>query len=161
MFFSQTRKDFCRSALTALGVVVWDGLSSQHSTQAVSAEQVTNIGLSTFSEGTIIYTVEHLTTYKYKNPVTFGKHRAIFLPNSGHGQKLLQSSLDTNIPAKIHWLMDTLSNNIAEIQFSEPSQELVINCRLKLESRGIEPLQEYVLDNRALEIPIPNFSQTE
>jgi hypothetical protein len=26
----------------------------------------------------ILFEIEHVTTYKYKNPVTFGTHRAMF-----------------------------------------------------------------------------------
>jgi hypothetical protein len=29
---------------------------------------------------TVIYDLEHTTTYRYRQPVTFGEHRAIFLP---------------------------------------------------------------------------------
>ena len=31
----------------------------------------------------VLYDVEHVTTYKYAKPVSFGTHRAMFLPRSG------------------------------------------------------------------------------
>ena len=32
---------------------------------------------------TVIYDLEHVTTYRYRKPVTFGDHRAIFFAQCG------------------------------------------------------------------------------
>lgn len=102
----------------------------------------------------VIYDLEHTTTYSYRNPVTFGKHRAIFLPGAGYVGRILSYSLETNMPAKIRWIMDTLSNNVAEIEFSEPSQELIVTYRMRGEHFGIKGIAEFPLDPRAIEIPV-------
>ncbi len=102
----------------------------------------------------VIYDLEHITTYRYRNPVTFGEHRAIFLPSSGYGERILSYSVETNIPSKIRWIMDTLSNNVAEIEFGEPAKELTFTCRLRAEHFGIKAIAEFPLDTRALEIPV-------
>lgn len=102
----------------------------------------------------VIYDLEHITTYSYDNLVTFGKHRAIFLPSAGHGERILSYSVETNVPSKIRWIMDTLSNNVAEIEFSEPAKELIVTCRLQAEHFGLKAITEFPLDARALEIPV-------
>jgi len=96
---------------------------------------------------TVIYDLQHLTTYRYRKPVTFGEHRAIFLPSASYGEQILSYSLTTNIPAKIRWMMDTLSNNVATITFSEPAQELSVTGWFRAEHFGMTDflsfLQEY------------------
>jgi len=103
---------------------------------------------------TVIYDLEHITTYSYANPVKFGEHRAIFLPSGGYGGRVLAYSIDTNIPSKIRWMMDTLSNNIALIEFSEPAKELIVTYRLRSEHTGIKAITQFPLDERAKEIPV-------
>ncbi|UBF30005.1 transglutaminase family protein (plasmid) [Kovacikia minuta CCNUW1] len=103
---------------------------------------------------TVIYDLEHITTYRYRNPVTFGKHRAIFLPSTGYGGRILSHRLETNVPARIRWFMDTLSNNVAEIELSEPAKELIVTCRVRGEHFGIQTIADFPLDARAKEIPV-------
>ncbi|MEM6434223.1 MAG: transglutaminase N-terminal domain-containing protein, partial [Cyanobacteria bacterium P01_D01_bin.115] len=64
----------------------------------------------------VIYDLEHVTTYRYRHPVKFGPHRGIFLPSVGYGGRVLNYSLQTNVPSKVRWMMDTLSNNVALIE---------------------------------------------
>lgn len=103
---------------------------------------------------TVIYDLEHVTTYSYRNPVTFGEHRAIFLPSLGYGGRILTSSIQTNIPSKIRWMMDTLSNNVAVLQFSEPASKLEVTCRVRGEHFGIKAIAEFPLEDRAREVPV-------
>uniref|UniRef100_A0A832H154 Transglutaminase family protein n=1 Tax=Oscillatoriales cyanobacterium SpSt-402 TaxID=2282168 RepID=A0A832H154_9CYAN len=103
---------------------------------------------------TVIYDLEHLTTYRYANPVTFGEHRAIFLPSAGFGGRILSYSVETNIPAKVRWMMDTLSNNVAVLEFSKPANELIVTCRVRGEHFGIQEIAEFPLDDRAKEVPV-------
>ncbi len=102
----------------------------------------------------VIYDLEHTTTYRYKKPVTFGQHSAIFLPSLGVLGRILDHSLQTNIPSKVRWKMDTLSNNVALIEFTEPGKELIVTYRLIGEHFGIPAITDYALDPRAKEIPV-------
>lgn len=43
--------------------------------------------------------IRHTTTYKYTNPVTFGTHRAMFLPRPGAAARLLNWSARTSLPS--------------------------------------------------------------
>lgn len=103
---------------------------------------------------TVIYELEHSTTYRYLNPVRFGEHRAIFLPTSGHGGRILSYALETNIPSKVRWMMDTLSNNVATIEFSEPATELRVTCRVRGEHFGIKAIADFPLAPRSKHIPV-------
>ncbi|MEL6320582.1 MAG: transglutaminase family protein [Cyanobacteria bacterium J06626_14] len=102
----------------------------------------------------VIYDLEHVTTYRYRNPVTFGEHRGIFLPSVGYGGRVLKYSLHTNLPSKIRWMMDTLSNNVALIELSEPADELTVTYRFRGEHFGIKSIQNFPLDSRADEVPV-------
>jgi transglutaminase-like putative cysteine protease len=103
---------------------------------------------------TVIYDLEHTTTYRYRNPVRFGEHRAIFLPGAGFVGRILSHALETNIPAKVRWMMDTLSNNVALIDFSEPAKELSVTYRLRGEHFGIKAIADLPLERRAVEVPV-------
>jgi len=48
----------------------------------------------------VIYDLEHITSYHYRKLVTFGEHRAIFLPSAGHGERIISYSVEANIAAK-------------------------------------------------------------
>jgi transglutaminase-like putative cysteine protease len=102
----------------------------------------------------VIYDLEHITTYRYRDLVTFGEHRAIFLPNRGYSERILSYSLETNISSQIRWMMDTLSNNVATIEFCEPSPELIVTYRLRGEHFGIKAIEEFPLSARAVEVPV-------
>lgn len=102
----------------------------------------------------VIYDLEHTTAYRYKKPVTFGEHTAIFLPSLGMSERILDYSLEASIPSKVRWKMDTLSNNVALIQFSEPSSELRVTYRMRGEHFGIPAIADFPLDVRAQEIPV-------
>ncbi|NJK48346.1 transglutaminase family protein [Candidatus Gracilibacteria bacterium] len=101
-----------------------------------------------------IYDLEHTTNYRYANPVTFGEHRAIFLPRANYSGRILSYSLEINIPSKIRWMMDTLSNNVAIIELNEPATELVVTYRVRGEHFGFHAIAEFPLDLRAEEIPV-------
>lgn len=102
----------------------------------------------------VIYDLEHVTTYRYQKPVTFGEHRAIFLPSTGFVGRILRYSINTNIAAKVRWMMDTLSNNVALLEFSDPAQELVVTYRVRGEHFGIPAIAEFPLEPRAEEVPV-------
>jgi transglutaminase-like putative cysteine protease len=102
----------------------------------------------------VIYDLKHTTTYRYRQLVTFGEHQAIFLPNVGAAGRILSYALETNIPSKIRWKMDTLSNNVAVIEFSEPASELIVTYCIRGEHFGIPAIAEFPLDPRAKEIPV-------
>lgn len=102
----------------------------------------------------VILEVEHITSYQYANPVTFGEHRAIFLPRGSYGGRILSYSVTTNIPSTIHWISDTLSNNVAVIGFSEASTELTVTCKFRKVHFGTKGIESFPLEPRAELIPV-------
>ena len=70
----------------------------------------------------ILYDVEHVTTYRYKTPVTFGAHRAMFLPRSGPYGRILSYSATTNLASRVRWIIDALSNVVTLIDIDEPGR---------------------------------------
>lgn len=103
---------------------------------------------------TVIYELEHTTTYRYANSVTFGDHRAIFLPRAGYAGRILKYSINTNVSASVRWVMDTLSNNVAVLTFSEPGQELRVTYQVRGEHFGVKAIAEFPLETRAEAIPV-------
>nr|WP_244665347.1 transglutaminase family protein [Afifella marina] len=66
-----------------------------------------------------IYTVTHLTTYRYRKRVGFGEHRMMFLPREGHDQHLLSSTLTiTPEPVSLRWHDDALGNRVGVARFT-------------------------------------------
>jgi len=102
----------------------------------------------------VIIQVEHITTYKYANPVTFGEHRVIFLPSGSYYGRILDYSLETNLPSQKIWIVDTLANNVAFVTFSEPAAELIFTCRFRLASYGSRGIDNFPLRPRAKHIPV-------
>jgi transglutaminase-like putative cysteine protease len=102
----------------------------------------------------VIYDLKHTTTYRYANPVKFGEHRGIFLPSAGSHGRILSHSIETNIPTEVRWMMDTLSNNVALMNFQDSAQELTVTYRFRGEHFGYQDISEFPLNPRAVEIPV-------
>jgi transglutaminase-like putative cysteine protease len=98
--------------------------------------------------------IEHITTYRYAKPVTFGQHRLVFLPSSNYSADVLQYSLKTNVPSQVRWVMDALSNNVALVDILEAATELSFSSQVRLEHFGLSHLEAFPLEARAQEIPI-------
>ena len=102
-----------------------------------------------------VYDLEHITTYRYANPVEFGKHRAIFFyPRRGPTGAFLSHSIGANIPVEVRWMMDTLSNNVALLQFEQPASELAVTFRLRGEHFGYGAIGRVPPRHSGREIPI-------
>ena len=101
-----------------------------------------------------LFEIEHVTTYKYKNPVTFGTHRAMFLPRPAARGRLLNWSAKTNLASKIRWVSDALSNNVTVMEFSEPAGELTFTFQFQGVHFGAKNVEEFPLEARAEEVPV-------
>ena len=97
----------------------------------------------------ILFEIEHATTYKYKNPVTFGTHRAMFLPRRGPRGRLVSWSVKTNPASKVRWVSDALSNAVTVIEFSEPGKELTFTLEFRGIHFGAKQVEEFPLEPRA------------
>jgi transglutaminase-like putative cysteine protease len=102
----------------------------------------------------VLYDVEHVTTYRYAKPVTFGRHRAMFLPRlAGHG-RILRYSATVSLASSMRWLNDALSNAVTVIDIEEPGTELTFTFRFRGIHYGVEAAETFPLEPRAEEIPV-------
>ena len=102
----------------------------------------------------VFFEIEHITSYKYANPVTFGPHRAMFLPRPAARGRLLNWSAKTSLPSTIRWAGDALANNVTEIEFSEPGQELTFTFQFRGMHFGASGIEDFPLQLRAEEVPV-------
>ena len=97
----------------------------------------------------ILGEIRHTTTYKYAKPVTFGTHRAMFLPRRGASARLLNWSARTNPPSKIQWISDPRSNTVTVMDFSEPASELTFDFKVLGTYFGIKGIESETCQHRA------------
>ncbi|HEY5813031.1 MAG TPA: transglutaminase N-terminal domain-containing protein, partial [Terrimicrobiaceae bacterium] len=68
--------------------------------------------------------INHLTRYRYAEPVTFGIHRLVIRPREGHDLQVENLSLRVAPAGTISWHRDIFGNSIALASFSEPADVL-------------------------------------
>lgn len=102
----------------------------------------------------VLYEVEHVTTYQYAKPVTFGAHKAMFLPRSGPYGRILSYSASTNLTSRVRWIIDALSNVVTLIDIDEPGAELSFSFRLRGIHYGVAEAEAFPLEARAEEVPV-------
>lgn len=95
-------------------------------------------------------TVDHKTTYRYMNPVSFGDHRMMFRPRDSHDLRLLDATLSISPSAQVRWFHDVFGNSVAVASFSEMADTLKLHSRIVLE--------RYTLNS--LEFPIEEYART-
>jgi transglutaminase-like putative cysteine protease len=102
----------------------------------------------------ILFEIEHATTYRYANPVTFSTHHAMFLPRPAARGQLVNWSVRTSLPSKVHWISDPLGNNVAVIEFSDPGKELTFTFQFRAMHFGTKGIEEFPLEPRAEDVPV-------
>ncbi len=102
----------------------------------------------------IVYRLEHTTVYRYRRPVVFGPHRAVFLPSGGYRGRVLSHRIETNIPHSATWFSDTLSNNVTVLKFDREADELSVRFEVTGEHRGARETAEFSLEDRARAVPV-------
>jgi len=81
-----------------------------------------------------ILDVRHTTIYRYRRPVRLGDHRLMLRPRDSHDLRLIQTNLNLSPSASIRWIHDVFGNSIAIASFSQPTTELQIESKLRLET---------------------------
>jgi transglutaminase-like putative cysteine protease len=102
----------------------------------------------------ILFEIRHTTTYNYANPVTFGTHRAMFLPRPASRGRLLSWSAKTNLHSRTRWVSDGLSNNVTELEIDEPGKELTFTFQFQGIHFGGESVDQFALEPRAERVPV-------
>jgi transglutaminase-like putative cysteine protease len=81
--------------------------------------------------------IRHSTVYRYRRPVTFGEHRAMFRPRDSHDLRVLDARLVLSPPGDVRWIHDVFSNSIALITFDQPADELRFDSVIEIEHYGL------------------------
>ncbi len=80
-----------------------------------------------------ILTVRHITTYRYKQPVSFGEHRMMVRPRESHDQRLLELRLEiTPKPTNLRWIRDVFGNHVAITRFAGRAEALRFDSTIRL-----------------------------
>lgn len=96
-------------------------------------------------------TVRHTTTYRYRQPVTFGEHRVMFRPRDSYDQRLLHAALEiTPKPASLHWTLDVFGNCVASARFSGRSSTLCFESLIELEHLPLPEMDFVIADHAEL-----------
>lgn len=78
--------------------------------------------------------LSHVTTYTYKQPVSFGEHRIMVRPRESFDLRLLESTLRIEPePCEIRWLQDVFGNAVAIATFDRQATRLCFDSRIHLE----------------------------
>ena len=73
--------------------------------------------------------IQHRSTYRYREAVSFGTHELRMRPREGHGLHMEKCRIAISPPGhRIRWQRDVYENNIGIVEFTEPARELVIDC---------------------------------
>jgi transglutaminase-like putative cysteine protease len=78
-------------------------------------------------------TVDHITHYRYAQPVSLGEHRLMFRPRDSHDLRLIEASLTVRPAASIRWLHDVFGNSVAIAEFVEPAVELYLRSTIVID----------------------------
>jgi transglutaminase-like putative cysteine protease len=99
------------------------------------------------------FTVRHISTYRYSEPVGFGEHRMMFRPRASHDLRLVATDLRISpTPSRLHWLHDVFDNSVAVASFTEQATELTFESRVTLEHMEA-PAPDYSLERYAAIYP--------
>jgi transglutaminase-like putative cysteine protease len=107
-------------------------------------------------------TIRHVTTYRYRQPVTFGEHRMMLRPRDSHDQRVIGASLEINPkPRSLRFVQDAFGSHVGVARFSGRSQELCFESIVCLEHSPMDPAdldledaaRTFPVDYRADEMP--------
>jgi hypothetical protein len=80
-----------------------------------------------------ILRVRHVTTYRYRRPVSFGEHRMMFRPRDSYDQRLIDSRLlIAPEPASLRWIHDPFGNCVALARFNTRASELRFESTIRV-----------------------------
>ena len=79
-------------------------------------------------------TISHVTTYTYRQPVSFGAHRIMMRPRESYDQWLIETRLDIDpAPVELRWISDVFGNSVAIAQFGKPASRLRVASLIRME----------------------------
>ena len=108
-----------------------------------------------------LLTVRHVTTYRYKRPVSFGEHRMLLRPRDSYDQRLIEARLEiTPEPAELHWVHDVFGNCVAIARFAGQSELLQFDSMIRLDHSVTHAL-DFRLADHVREYPFSYGSEEQ
>jgi transglutaminase-like putative cysteine protease len=81
-----------------------------------------------------VFIIRHITTYRYKQPVSFGEHRMMLRPRESLDQKVLDSKLEIRPkPTDLRWTQDVFGNHIAVARFAGRAHVLRFDSTIRVD----------------------------
>ena len=96
--------------------------------------------------------IEHLNVYRYARPVELTTHRLMLRPAESHGLQIRSERLDIHPAHRISWEHDVFYNSVAQVNFTEKSDELKIFSCYTVEQFNINPF-DFVLEIYTNDLP--------
>ncbi|ATU94991.1 transglutaminase family protein [Phyllobacterium zundukense] len=107
-----------------------------------------------------IFSVRHITVYRYLRPVNFGEHRLMFRPRDSYDQRLLCASLMVDPqPGDVRWIHDVFGNCVTLVEIPVRASELRFETRIRLDHTP-QAAPDLQIDAEALTYPF-NYSSDE
>ncbi len=77
--------------------------------------------------------LSHVTTYSYRQPVSFGEHRIMVRPRESYDQHLIDATLNIDpVPLDVRWLQDVFGNSVAIATFDKRATRLVFDSQVQV-----------------------------
>jgi transglutaminase-like putative cysteine protease len=84
-------------------------------------------------------TIRHVTTYRYRQPVTFGEHRMMLRPRDSHDQRVIEARLEiSQEPMSLRFVQDAFGNHVVIARFSGRSKKLCFESTVHLEHSPVD-----------------------
>jgi len=84
-----------------------------------------------------IFSIRHLTTYRYRSPVLPGAHRLQLRPRESRDIRIISMDLTVTPAGILTWANDVFGNSVATVGFSVATDTLSIESRIVLEHTAI------------------------
>ena len=82
--------------------------------------------------------IEHITRYRYDQPVSLGEHRLLMRPRESYDQRLLEADLHIQpAPESLRWIQDAFGNAKAIAEFAGKTTELEVRATATVEHRPL------------------------
>jgi transglutaminase-like putative cysteine protease len=81
----------------------------------------------------------HHNVYRYTRPVELTNHQLMLRPVGSHGLQILSEKLEIYPPNLLTWEHDVFNNSVANLHFTEKTNELRISSEYTIEQFNINP----------------------
>ncbi len=98
--------------------------------------------------------VDHLTEYRYAEPVSFGEHSLFLRPRESQTIHVESFELDCHPKGTVRWVRDCFNNVVAVVSFGLAESPLLsFHCRMAFDVLEENPF-DFILEARAMQFPL-------